>query len=171
MKNSWKLFENEWVDLIYSNLVFLKKTEKKTVHHTHAKRALNRLLRAWTDYPPKYVSKKALLLFEEAGKSPKDTSRKDSLMFGRVEYGKDGERKGKSKIVFEHTTPINEFIDHLLTLDSINQIKDAMNRYSGVCWVTREEDNLLNEKKCRSNRNGKWEKCYNDYKITINKIK
>ena len=42
-----------------------------------------------------------------------------------------------------------------------------MNNYSGVCWITRQEDDLLNKNKFRNNRNGKWEKCYEKCNIKI----
>tara|TARA_B110000008_G_C16975366_1_gene565649 strand:+ start:5547 stop:5774 length:228 start_codon:yes stop_codon:yes gene_type:complete len=63
-------------------------------------------------------------------------------------------------IVFEHSTPVNELIDTLIRLNTLENIKTALKNYSGVCWITREEDNLLNEYGFKNNRNGNWEKCY-----------
>jgi len=157
--NNWLTYENQWVNLIHSSVVFLKKTNERTIHHTHAKRALNRIIRAWTDYPPKYISINALKLFKKANISPTNKTRKDYLILGRI--------NNKSKIVFEHTTPVNEFITRLLTCNLKDEIRDEMKNYSGVCWITRKEDDLLNKNKFRINRYGKWKECYEKCDIHI----
>lgn len=162
MKNIWLDYKQEWLMLITQSVTFFKKTEDKSLHHKNAKRALDRLLRAWTDYPPTYVSEKAMLLFKENKIDPSSTTRKNSRVFNSK-----GDNK-KPLIVFEHTTPINELIKLLVSIES-GEIEEALLNYSGVCWITREEDNLLNQNKFRNHRNGDWENAYRS--IGINPIK
>lgn len=153
MNNNWLDYKQEWLTLITQSVSFLKKTEYQSLHHKNAKRALNRLLRAWTDYPPTYVSEKAMLLFKANKLDPSTTTRKNYRIFNSK-----GDNK-KSLIVFEHTTPINEFIKLLVSIES-SEIEEALLNYSGVCWITREEDNLINQNKYRNHRNGDWENAY-----------
>ena len=163
MKVDWSNHKEDWVILIKHSVSFLKITEVGTLHHKNAKRALDRLLRAWTDYSPKYVSRGAMILFESKSKSPVDLLRKDSRLLNNKADNL------KPLIVFEHTTPISEFISYLCTKES-NQIENSLLNYSGVCWITREEDNELNKNKFRNNRNGNWEAAYKKCNIELIKL-
>jgi len=163
MKNTWLDYRNEWLTLITQSVAFLKKTDDQSIHHKNAKRALNRLLRAWTDYPPTYVSEKAMLLFKAKKINPSTTTRKDSRAFNSK-----GDNK-KPLIVFEHTIPINEFIKILVSIESV-AIERALLNYPGVCWITREEDNDLNQNKFRNNRNGDWTNAYREVGINVIKL-
>jgi len=73
----------------------------------------------------------------------------------------------KASIVWEHTTPLNEFYQTLVKCKSQAEVELELTNYSGVCGITREEDNLLNKNKFRSNRPGGWAKCYDDCQIKI----
>tara|TARA_B100002051_G_C16356856_1_gene449104 strand:+ start:61 stop:576 length:516 start_codon:yes stop_codon:yes gene_type:complete len=79
-------------------------------------------------------------------------------------YGKDG--KGRSNLVFEHTTPIAEFFNELLTCKSQIEVLDKLDSYSGICWITREEKDRLT-KKYHHKRPGGWRKCYEDCGIIV----
>ena len=156
--NSWLEYEKDWTDLIYSNLKLLKACNQKNPHYRNAKRALNRLLRAWTDYPANYVSENCLKMFRKEKIDVAAIDRRHTLIFGRNE-------EGKSKIVFEHSTPINDLINTLMINTSIEEVNTVLKNYSGVCWITREEDDFLNDKGFKNTRNGKWAKQYENCKI------
>ena len=155
--NTWLEFEKDWTDLIYSNLKLLKACNQKNPHYRNAKRALNRLLRAWTDYPANYVSENCLKIFRKAKIDVAKLDRRHTLILGR-------NKENKSKIVFEHSTPINDLIAVLINTNTLEDVNIVLKNYSGVCWITREEDDFLN-KKFKNTRNGNWEKCYEDCKI------
>jgi len=72
--------------------------------------------------------------------------------------GKDDKKRGM--IVWEHTTPLNILLKELITKKSQEEVNECMNSYSGVCLITREEDDVLNENKMRTVRPGGWEECY-----------
>ena len=78
--------------------------------------------------------------------------------------GKD--EKGRSNLVYEHTTPIGEFFKEILTCKSQNEVLDKLDSYSGICWITREEDDRLS-KKYRRKRPGGWRKCYKECGIIV----
>jgi hypothetical protein len=63
-------------------------------------------------------------------------------------------------VVWEHTTPLNILLKELITKRSQEEVNECMDSYSGVCLITREEDDVLNENKMRTVRPGGWEECY-----------
>ena len=136
--NTWLEFEKDWTDLIYSNLKLLKACNQKNPHYRNAKRALNRLLRAWTDYPANYVSENCLKIFRKAKIDVAKLDRRHTLILGR-------NKENKSKIVFEHSTPINDLIAVLINTNTLEDVNIVLKNYSGVCWITREEDDILNK--------------------------
>ena len=131
--NTWLEFEKDWTDLIYSNLKLLKACNKKNPHYRNAKRAFIRLLRAWTDYPANYVSENCLKIFRKAKIDVAKLDRRHTLILGR-------NKENKSKIVFEHSTPINDLIAVLINTNTLEDLNIVLKNYSGVCWITREED-------------------------------
>lgn len=151
--NNWLEHEEDWTHLIYSSIKLLKACNLNNHHYRNAKRALNRILRAWTDYPANYVSESCLKLFNCEKIDFSNIDRRHTLILGR-------NKEGKSMIVFEHSTPVNELIATLMRLNTLENINTALKNYSGVCWITREEDNRLNEHGFKNNRNGNWEECY-----------
>jgi len=151
--NNWLEHEKDWINLIYSNLQLLKACNINNSHHRNAKRALNRVLRAWTDYPANHVSENCLKLFNSKKIDFTKIDRRHTLILGR-------NKSGKSKIVFEHSTPINELIAKLMKINTVERVNEALKNYSGVCWITREEDNALNEKGFKNDRHGNWMECY-----------
>ena len=156
--NTWLEFEKDWTDLIYSNLKLLKACNQKNPHYRNAKRALNRLLRAWTDYPANYVSENCLKMFRKAKIDVASIDRRHTLILGR-------NKENKSKIVFEHSTPINDLIAVLINTNTLQDVNIVLKNYSGVCWITREEDDILNKNKFKNTRNGNWAKSYENCEI------
>ena len=156
--NTWLEFEKDWTDLIYSNLKLLKACNQKNPHFRNVKRALNRLLRAWTDYPANYVSENCLKMFRKAKIDVASIDRRHTLILGR-------NKENKSKIVFEHSTPINDLIAVLINTNTLQDVNIVLKNYSGVCWITREEDDILNKNKFKNTRNGNWAKSYENCEI------
>ena len=123
------------------------------------KEALKDCLKKWSDQPVKMVSENVFNMAKNCGIDAFKLMWPDRNVFDKI--------GNKSSIVWEHTTPLNEFYLSLIESKDIDEVKDKLINYSGVCWITREEDNLLNKNKFRSNRPGGWAKCYGDCQIKI----
>ena len=122
------------------------------------------ILRKWIDMQtPVMFSKKAWdLLKQNYQTTPLEfplLQWKDRFICGKDE-------KGKSKLVYEHTTPISEFFYDLTTCNNLSEIEEKLDNYSGICWITREEDDRLT-KNYRAKRPGGWRKCYNECGIQL----
>lgn len=122
------------------------------------------LIRKWTDLnDPLLYSKAAMKLLKEHDQIPNYGlplySWKD-----RFACGKDV--KGRSRLVYEHTTPISEFFYQLLKCKSVDEVGFKLLDYSGVCWITREENDILS-KKFKSKRPNGWKQCYKECGIEL----
>jgi hypothetical protein len=125
------------------------------------KEALKTSLQKWSDTCPSYISKDA----EELAKQYK-INLSTMLWPNREVCGKIG---SKSKLVWEHTTPLGELFDALITCNSLDDVIKILNDYSGVCWITREEDDKLNKGHKNKRPNG-WKKSYEECGIDIIKL-
>lgn len=126
------------------------------------KEALKRTIYKWTDLPPRFVSTEVLRLFEEQGidKDPFTMIYPDRKTLGRDE-------NGRTIMLWEHTTTNHETYQTFVKCQSIDELKQAMDNHTGVCWITREEDNRLNKNGFRSSREGGWQKAYEQCNIKI----
>lgn len=126
------------------------------------KEALKRTIYKWTDLPPRFVSTEVLRLFEEQGinKDPFAMIYPDRKTLGRDE-------NGRTIMLWEHTTTNHETYQTFVKCQSIEELKQAMDNHTGVCWITREEDNRLNKNGFRSSREGGWQKAYDQCGIKI----
>jgi len=140
-----------------ANGMFLKKKLKE---------ALKRTVYKWTDLPPTYVSTEILRLFEENNieADPFDLIYTNREMLGR---GEDG----KTIMLWEHTTTNHETYQSIVSCNSIEELKNVMSNYSGVCWLTREEDTLLSKSGFRSKRTKGWQHAYKECNINVIKRK
>ena len=77
------------------------------------------------------------------------------------------DENNKSLLLWEHSTPIGEFFGTLIKCENEDMVTDKIENYSGVCWLMRHEDNMLNERGFRASRPGGWEKIYNQCGIKI----
>jgi hypothetical protein len=135
----------------------------------------NHLIRVWSGNRAKYVSKQALALFRERrpGLNPFDVRWEQRIVLGF-------HSPRKPKIVWEHSIPVGQFIKELAKCESLAEIEKKMDTYPGACWITREEDNLLNSSGYKNSRPGGFETCYakcgievlseNEYKILSDSI-
>ena len=126
---------------------------------------LNFAIRIWTDKPYKIISKK---VEEHFSKNYPNIDPFSIRWDNRKKYGVVG---NKSILVLEHTTPVNIFIKDLLKCKSLQEVITSMNEYTGVCLITRDEDDLLNLKGYRSKRPNGWEQSYKECGIKIIKLK
>lgn len=135
------------VPIILNVLEKLSQVKDKRVR-SQLRKTSRRSFQFYSEELPRMISLKALEVFQTKGVDPQT-------------IGSFSKTKGINKdLVLEHTTPIMEFIDELLSLP-VEDREDRILNYSGVCWVTKEEDKLL-EKKYRTKRQGQWEKCYKE---------
>ena len=79
-------------------------------------------------------------------------------------------KRPKSFLVWEHTTPLNELFEKLIKTECIEEINSTLENYSGVCWITRQEDDMLTKAGYRSIRPGGWGVCYEKCGIDVIKI-
>ena len=121
-------------------------TSKNSFLKKKIKEALKRTIYKWTDLPPKYVSTEIIRLFEENGieEDPFNLIYTDRKMLGRDE-------NGRTIMLWEHTTTNHETYQTFVKCQSQEELKEAMLNHTGVCWITREEDNRLNKSGFRSN--------------------
>ncbi|MBN1184077.1 MAG: hypothetical protein JXB49_17415 [Bacteroidales bacterium] len=123
------------------------------------KEAINSVLRKFSDRYPEGVSVNAKKLAATYG-----VDLCDKLWTDKNICGKTG---NKSNIVWEHTTPITELIDTLLKCQDIDCVKSILDEYSGVVWITREEDDCLISEGYRNERPGGWRRCYQECGIIV----
>jgi hypothetical protein len=157
--------------VIWAYVESLRKVTDKQVR-TNLEGGLSTTLQKWTDQPAKIVSKKVLENCQ-ANNPTIDPfkllwDQRDTL--GKIEVNiksKKGKTRLVSRLVWEHTTPLSEFSDVLIKCKTIEDITKALINYSGVCWISREEDNLLNKKGYKNSRPGGWKKCYKECGIEV----
>ena len=78
-----------------------------------------------------------------------------------------GGERNRPAVMAEHTTPIGELIE-MMVQSQIEDVAKLLEKYSVVCWITREEDDKLNSLSFRKKRPGGWEVCYKKCGITVN---
>jgi hypothetical protein len=119
------------------------------------------VLREWTNRPPQYVSEKVLQRFL--------TLAPNINPYNIHRHGKK-QLRGKnvsiniSDLVWEHTTPVNYVIKKIMEADDLEQVVDALNQFTGICWVTKEEDQCLDKSGFRRERPD-WKKAYQNCNI------
>ena len=155
-----------FIPLIWSHIQQHRKAVKKlgTKDRTCRKvrESLNSCILKWSDGPSKMISRKALEFFKT--RFP-DIDPKKINWHQKYKLGKDDGKRGN--IMWEHTTPVNLLLNDLLSAKSKEETVSILSNYSGVCLITREEDDVLNSNKMRTVRPGGWEKCYESCGIEV----
>jgi hypothetical protein len=148
-----------FVPLIWSHIQQHKKAVMKLGSKDRTCRkvreSLNACILKWSDGPANMISKKALEFFET--RFP-DIDPKKINWHQKYKLGKDDGKRGN--IIWEHTTPVNLLLNDLLEANKEDEVISILKNYSGVCLITRGEDDTLNSNKMRVVRPGGWEKCY-----------
>ena len=94
-------------------------------------------LRKWSDRPPEMISEEAQKLATSLDLNPIEI---------KVEHRHKYHRRNadnKYNVLYEHTTPLSLFFLELLTCKDIACIENMLNNYSGICVITREEEDCL----------------------------
>lgn len=155
-----------FIPLIWSHIQQHRKAVKKLGPKDRTCRkvreSLNSCILKWSDGPSKMISRKALEFFKT--RFP-DIDPKKINWHQKYKLGKDDGKRGN--IMWEHTTPVNLLINDLLSAKTKEEAMLILSNYSGVCLITREEDDVLNSNKMRTVRPGGWEKCYESCGIEV----
>jgi hypothetical protein len=124
--------------------------------HSRMKKAFTLAIREWSRRPPKIASKKVIDHFIEnhPNVNPFKINHRP-----RNKYGID--------VIFEHTTPVNNFVKQLLSSKNIDEIKTAMRNYTGMCIISLEEDRCLFRSGLSRQRPQGWEHAYASCGIEI----
>jgi hypothetical protein len=124
---------------------------KNNVGYSHSKMKKGFMLtvRAWSGKPPKIISKKVLDHFIEnhPNVNPFKANHRP-----RNKYGID--------VIFEHTTPVNNFMKQLISSKNLEEIKNVMRNYSGLCIISLDEDRCLFTSGLSRQRPEGWEQAY-----------
>lgn len=143
----------------YERIFWLFISEIKNTEDAYSKRKLiesmYNVFQKWTDRPVQYISKEVADNFIE--KKP-NVDPFQLLHTDRYSLGKSS-TKG-SFLVWEHTMPISGFLKEFVKSNSIEEVREKMNSYSGICWVTRDEDGCLYRNKFHSKRPEGWRAAY-----------
>lgn len=124
--------------------------------HSKMKKSFELTIRMWTEKPPKIISKKVIDHFIENYPNLNPFTAKYRP---RNKYGID--------IIFEHTTPVNNFVKKLLQSETLEQVKSAMQEYSGMCIITLDEDRCLFRSGLSRQRPQGWKQAYQSCGIEI----
>ena len=141
-----------WAIGLYNN------AEDKT-DRSIARGMMRKLVNKYTDRPPFLASEKALALAEKHGRNLFEMRWSHRNRCGKV--------NGKPALMWEHTTPNSVLCDQLLDCSNEQEIRAALKNYSGVCWITREEDDILNSAGYLTKRPGGWKSCYSQVGISV----
>lgn len=137
----------------------IKDPIKKKKWQRHCKRIMKRSIYEFSDGYPNHCSQAVWDMCLKADINPFELVWKDRNVFDKID--------GKSALLWEHTTPNGIFCQELYDCTSPTEIREKLANYSGVCWVTRAEDNKLNKLGYRSKRPGGWRKCYEEAGIKL----
>ena len=130
----------------------LYKNSEDKIDRSIARATLRKMVAKYTDRSPTMGSKKALELANRYNRN---------LFEMRWSHrNKCGKVNSKPALMWEHTTPNSKLCDKLIACKLESEIFQALKNYSGVCWITREEDNALNAAGYLNKRPGGWKRCY-----------
>lgn len=126
------------------------------------KEGLKRLIYRWTDRPSQWVSRQIIARFQEQGidRDPFQLTYADRKLLGRDE-------KGRTHMLWEHTTTNHQTYLQMMACRTQEELLLCMRNHSGVCWITREEDQKLNRMGYRSQREAGWESAYRECGIEV----
>tara|TARA_B110000459_G_C16502831_1_gene444218 strand:+ start:610 stop:1092 length:483 start_codon:yes stop_codon:yes gene_type:complete len=124
------------------------------------KEGLKDTLKKMTDQKVAMVSEAVMIACNKINVDPFELLWTDRNVLGKDE-------NGKSLLLWEHSTPLAEYFESLVNFKNEREFYEIVENYSGVCWLMRYEDNLLNKSKFRSSRPGGWKKAYESCNINV----
>jgi hypothetical protein len=148
----------------FANVFYLMITELKNNEGfslSRMKKAFQYAIREWTKKSHKIISKKVA---EHFIKNFPDVNPFSIVWGQRKKYGMVG---GKSFLLFEHTTPVSVFLTSLSKVKTLEDVKNSMKEYSGICVITRDEDDCLNRSGFTSKRPDGWIQSYSTCGIEV----
>ena len=142
------------------NYVKQYNTSKDPFIKKKLKEGLKDTLKKMTDQKVNMVSDAVIVACDKINVDPFELLWTKRNILGRDE-------KGKSLLLWEHTTPLAEFFESLVNYKTEREFYETIENYSGVCWITREEDNRLNKRGFRSKREDGWQAVYEQCGIKV----
>jgi hypothetical protein len=151
---NYEMNEESFARIFYSFLNELK--ENDGFSHSKMKKSFELTIRMWTEKPPKIISKKVIdhLIENHPNVNPFTANYRP-----RNRYGVE--------LIFEHTTPVNNFIKKIIKSKNLEDVKNTMKEYSGMCIITSDEDKCLFSGGLSRQRPQGWEHAYTSCGIEI----
>lgn len=133
----------------------ISKTDDKILR-MGLKGSLDMSLRTWSGSHPTYISKSLVehLINNRITINPFELKWEDRNLFGKFE------NTDKNIAVWEHTIPIRELREKIITCSSESELELLIINYPGIAWITRDEDVRLTKLKFRDSRPNGFLKCY-----------
>ena len=143
----------------FARLFYFFLTElKENTGFSRAKmyKGFERSIRHWSEKPPELISKRVIDYFidNHPNKNPFKSNFRP-----RDKYG--------IPVIFEHTTPVKVFITKLFETQTIEDVRRAMDEFSGLSIITVEEDKCLFSKGFSRSRPQGWRQSYRECDIEI----
>ena len=147
---------NSFIDVIVSYVSCIQNSSQEL--HKSLKGGLDMALRILTGSHSSFVSEKVLdhLCNNKIDVNPFDLKWEERHQMGHVIIN----NREHAMAVWEHTIPIKEFRESLICLKDKNLIVKTIHEYSGVAWISREEDIQLTKLGFQSKRPQGFLKCY-----------
>jgi len=170
--NLQPIYLKEFVNVIYSYVKSIQNLQSADppVDPQPLKGALGYALRLFTGTHATFVSESILMNIEleKLNENPFSLKHEQRNKMGTIKWNfKNGESREMSFAVWEHANTIKDMISLLITLDNKDDVADALKKSPGVAWISRTENEKLNEKGYSKTRPGGALKCYKEVGITL----
>jgi len=139
---------------VISNIETYKATDNEDMKYV-LRYALRRMIQYWSEVEEHTISEAAYAICQERG-----------IDWTKLKKNVPGLVKGKPDVLGDHTKPLMMFIYQLYQVET-KYVRMLLLMYPPICWITRDEDNLLNKNKFRHKRPGGWKKCYEKCGIIV----
>lgn len=160
MKFTGEEYNKAFSSVVWSYVQNINSAANKRIQ-VKLKGSLNHCLRTWSGERATMISVEVERLFLE--KNP--TLNPFDYIWEKRNIIK-GENN-RSLLMWEHAMPIKEFIQILVNCKSLDEVEKEINRYPGVCWITKKEDKMLTSAGYRDFRPGGFKKCYESCGIKV----
>ena len=161
---------NEFVDVIFAYVKSIKNLDPQ-ISPQPLKGALAYALRLYTGTHATFVSESVLINMElkKLYENPFKLKHEQRNKMGKIKKWKfkNGNIREMSFAVWEHADTIKDMIKSLITLDNKVDIANVLKNSPGVAWISRTENEKLNEKGYGKSRPGGALKCYKEVGITL----
>lgn len=139
---------------VISNIESYNNTENKDMKYV-LRYGLRRMIQYWSEVEEHSISEAAYKICQERG-----------IDWTKLKKNVKGDVVGKPAVLGDHTKPLMSFIYQLYEVDT-KYIRLLLLMYPPICWITRDENNVLNRNKYKNKRPGGWKKCYSECGIIV----